>query len=492
MAVDLILVPPASVLVVTGPNTGGKTVALKTVGLLALMAQAGLHVPAAAGSRLPVFRSIFADIGDEQSIAANLSTFSWHITNIAAMDQALDLPSLVLLDEVGAGTDPVEGGALGMAIIDHLRQRGATVVATTHYDTLKTYASTTVGVSSAAFGFSPEFVPTYVLVYGSPGRSLALEIAARLGLAATIIDSARQYRSLRETQLAEHLAKVDQELHALEHERRLVAREREQLADLEARFRSREETLRAREEQARRRVETQLEDRLRDARREIDGVVDDVKRRAATLVSQAARRAAAEAAPLSTGETGAVRAEARAALDRVGDKAHAAWAGGTASAAPAADTRVSGGGPAPSPGDRVSVGPLKLEGVVRAIHGRDVEVDVRGKRLRATLDDLRVLTHGEAPRGGRVSVQVQTRESTVTDLNVIGCTVDEAVARADKFLDEALLAELRGVRLIHGHGTGQLRRALAAFLHDHPMVARYGAAPPEQGGSGVTVVELKE
>jgi DNA mismatch repair protein MutS2 len=486
--VDLVLLPPTSVLVITGPNTGGKTVALKTAGLLALMAQAGLHVPAAAGTRLPVFRTVFADIGDEQSIAANLSTFSWHVTNIAAMDEALELPGLVLLDEVGAGTDPVEGGALGMAIIDHLRKRGALVVATTHYDTLKTYASTTAGVSSAAFGFSPEFAPTYLLIYGSPGRSLALEIAARLGLPPDIIASARQYRSVRETQLAEHLAKVDQELRALEHERRLAAREREQLAESEARFRAREDNLRLREEQARRRVEVQLEDRLRDARREIDAVVEDVKRRAATLVSQAARRAS-EAAPIPTGQTGAVRAEARAALDRVGEKAQSDWAGGVAPAAATGAVPLAG---RPSPGDRVSVGPLKLEGVVKAIHGRDVEVDVRGKRLRASLDDLRVLAHGGAPSAGRVSVQVQTRESSATDLNVIGCTADEAVARADKFLDEALLAELRVVRLIHGHGTGQLRRTLAAFLREHPMVARFGAAPAEQGGSGVTVVELKE
>ncbi len=486
--VDLVLLPPTSVLVITGPNTGGKTVALKTAGLLALMAQAGLHVPAAAGTRLPVFRTVFADIGDEQSIAANLSTFSWHVTNIAAMDEALELPGLVLLDEVGAGTDPVEGGALGMAIIDHLRKRGALVVATTHYDTLKTYASTTAGVSSAAFGFSPEFAPTYLLIYGSPGRSLALEIAARLGLPPDIIASARQYRSVRETQLAEHLAKVDQELRALEHERRLAAREREQLAESEGRFRAREDNLRLREEQARRRVEVQLEDRLRDARREIDAVVEDVKRRAATLVSQAARRAS-EAAPIPTGQTGAVRAEARAALDRVGEKAQSDWAGGVAPAAATGAVPLAG---RPSPGDRVSVGPLKLEGVVKAIHGRDVEVDVRGKRLRASLDDLRVLAHGGAPSAGRVSVQVQTRESSATDLNVIGCTADEAVARADKFLDEALLAELRVVRLIHGHGTGQLRRTIAAFLREHPMVARFGAAPAEQGGSGVTVVELKE
>src|SRR6059036_2335899 len=172
VAVTIKVIPPATILLVTGPNTGGKTVALKTAGLLAMMAQAGLRIPAADGSRLPVFRSVFADIGDEQSIEASLSTFSGHITNIASMDRALVVPALVLLDEIGSGTDPIEGGALGVAIVDHFRQRGATVIATSHYDALKTYASTTAEVTGAAFGFDAEtFEPTYQLVYGSAGRS---------------------------------------------------------------------------------------------------------------------------------------------------------------------------------------------------------------------------------------------------------------------------------------------------------------------------------
>src|SRR5213075_444911 len=181
--VTIKIVPPATVLLVTGPNTGGKTVALKTAGLLAMMAQSGLRIPAADGSRLPVFRTVFADIGDEQSIEASLSTFSAHITNIASMDRNLAVPGLVLLDEIGSGTDPIEGGALGVAVVDHFRRRGATVVATSHYDALKTYASTMDGVASAAFGFDADtFAPTYQLLYGSPGRSIAIEIAARLGL----------------------------------------------------------------------------------------------------------------------------------------------------------------------------------------------------------------------------------------------------------------------------------------------------------------------
>ena len=230
--VDVLLIPPARALVITGPNTGGKTVALKTAGLLPMMAQAGLLIPAAEGTQVPVFRSVFADIGDEQSIAESLSTFSAHIANVVAMDTALDMPALVLLDEAGGGTDPNEGGALATAIIDHFRRRGAMVVATTHFDALKTYASTTEGVTSAGFGFNPEtFAPTYRLHYGSPGSSLALEIASRLGLPADIIQQARAQRTARETQLAEHLAKVERERQGLEHEQRLVARERQMVEE---------------------------------------------------------------------------------------------------------------------------------------------------------------------------------------------------------------------------------------------------------------------
>ncbi len=269
--VTIKIIPPATTLLVTGPNTGGKTVALKTAGLLALMAQAGLRIPAADGSRLPVFRSIFADIGDEQSIDASLSTFSAHITNIASMDRGLAVPALVLLDEVGSGTDPIEGGALGVAIVDHFRRRGATIMATSHYDALKTYASTTEGVASAAFGFDADtFAPTYQLIYGSPGRSLALEIAGRLGLNPSVVAAARQNLSAREAQLAEHLAKIDRDMRALEHEHRLAARERETLHDAEARMRQREDALRQREDTFRRRLNEELETQVRQARREID------------------------------------------------------------------------------------------------------------------------------------------------------------------------------------------------------------------------------
>ena len=289
VAVDITLIPPTRVLVITGPNTGGKTVALKTAALLALMAQCGLHVPAEAGSTLPVFRTIFADIGDEQSIDANLSTFSWHVTNIAAMDRALEMPALVLLDELGAGTDPVEGGALGMALVDHFKARGALVLATTHYDALKSYAATTPGVVAAAFNVNPEtFAPTYRLIYGSPGASLALDMAARLGLPASIVAAARGFRTTRESQVAEHLARVDQDLQALDRERREVAQKRLELASIENDLRARVDAVKEREQRAQRKADDALQQRLRDAKREIDRVVEDARAKAGALADAAA------------------------------------------------------------------------------------------------------------------------------------------------------------------------------------------------------------
>jgi DNA mismatch repair protein MutS2 len=445
-----------------------------------------------------VFRSLFADIGDEQSIDANLSTFSAHVTNIAAMDRSLAAPALVLLDEVGSGTDPIEGGALGVSVVDHFRRRGATVIATSHYDALKTYASTTEGVTSAAFGFDPDrFAPTYQLLYGSPGRSLALEIAARLGLNPAVVAAARENLTAREAQLAEHLAKIDRDMRALEHEQRLAARERETLKESEARMQQREDALRQREETFRRRLNEEVDAQIRQARKEIDEVIAGLKAKAAALAN----------APrlVSTGDTGGVRSDARAAVD---DIARRMLAGETAVAEPPAGAEAQSAQarvpPAPLPevavGERVIVGGLGLEAVVTAVHDGTAELDVRGKRMRASVRDLRVIGVAAAP--GRVSVKVQLADGgrdgsaegggLTGDLNVIGCTVDEAITRAERFLDESLLTDRRVVRFIHGYGTGQLKRALTGFLQQHPLVARFATAPPEQGGGGVTVVELKD
>jgi DNA mismatch repair protein MutS2 len=488
--VDILVIPPVSVVVITGPNTGGKTVALKTAGLLPLMAQAGLLIPAADGSQIPVFKCVFADIGDDQSIAANLSTFSSHIKNIVDMNAALELPALVLLDEAGAGTDPLEGGALAMAMIDHFRKRGAKVVATTHYDSLKTYAATTEGVMAAGFGFDPQtFAPTYRLNYGSPGSSLALEIATRLGMPAEIITQARAHRSERESQLADHLARVERDLQSLEHDRRLAARERQTLEETAAKLHAREHELRHREETFRKRLDERIEERLREAKREIDGVVEALKAKTDKLAFEAERRSARL---IPTGETGGARADARAAIDAIGERLRSSSSeSATAAASLPAQTRPA------AAGDRVIVGALGLEGVVKSVHDGSAEVDVRGKRLRARLADLRVVTTAAAaaaqPSRVRVNIDLQPRTSaSVSELNLIGNNVDEALTRLERFLDETLISETKTLRIVHGYGTGQLRRAVADFLKTHPLVESFGPAPENQGAGGATVVEMKE
>ncbi len=486
--VDIVMRPPDRALIVTGPNTGGKTVALKTAGLLVLMAQAGLHVPAAEGSVMPVFRSVFADIGDEQSIAANLSTFSGHLSNIVAMDRRLALPGLILLDEVGAGTDPVEGGALGCAVVEHFRARGAHVVATTHDDVLKSYGATTAGAAVAAFGFDPEtFAPTYRLIYGSAGRSLALEIAGRLGLAPEIIAAAADRRSAREAQLAEHLARIDTDRRKLDELREELAERDRSLAARDGEAARRESELEEREAAGRKRLEQSLGERLRSARGEIDAIVAGLRERVAALEREAAGRLDNRERALSTGDSGALRAEAQSALEEVARKMDVpAEKAPPAPAEPSPDVEV---------GAWVTVSTLGVDGAVRSLHGDDADVEVNGKRLRVPLAALRAASgRPKRPRrpDSRVAIHVEEPSGPLEELNVIGCRVEEALSRVEKHLDHALMSETRTVRFVHGHGTGQLRRSITRFLDTHPCVRRVSAAPPEDGGGAVTIAELKE
>jgi DNA mismatch repair protein MutS2 len=490
IASNLAIVPPASALVISGPNTGGKTVALKAFGLLALMAQAGLHVPADPGSRFTPFRTVFADIGDSQSIATSLSTFSAHMANLVAMEQALERPALVLLDEVGGGTDPAEGGALGAAVIDHFRRRGAVVVATTHDDALKSYAATTAGVLTAGFGFDPDtYAPTYRLLYGSPGRSLALEIAARLGLPTAVIADARTRRSSRESLLAAHLARVDDELAAIARERDALTASTGTLAEERTRLLEREARLAEREAVLKRRLDDRLNEKLRDARAEIDRIVGTLKQKADAMARQAEHHGPRKPG-LSTGDVGGLRAEARAAVSAVGQ----ALASADPAAAPAAELTEP-----PMVGDRVFVVSLNAHGLVRNVSDRHVDVEVRGLRLRTRLADLRASDAGTDDRttgrreSGRVRVDTAPREGTPTrDLVVVGATVDDAIARAEKFLDDALLADERRVRIVHGHGTGRLREGLTQHFRQHPLVASVSAAPEREGGHGAMILELKD
>jgi DNA mismatch repair protein MutS2 len=490
VASDLRLTGPTRALVISGPNTGGKTVALKAFGLLSVMAQSGLLIPVEPGSRFTPFRSVFADIGDDQSIAASLSTFSGHIASIVAMERALELPALVLLDEIGGGTDPVEGGALGAAIVDHFRQRGALVVATTHDDTLKSYAATTPGVATAGFGFNPDtYAPTYRLLYGAPGRSLALEIADRLGMPSTVIADARARRTGRESQLAAHLARMDDEMAALEREREAASAERAAVAADRQRLLERETRLTEREAVLKRRLDQRVHDQVREARAEVDRIVSQLKQRADSLADRATRLVPGRSG-ISTGDLGALRTEARAALSAIDD----------AVATPDVPLEQDEGfSEPPSPGQSVFVVPFGAQGVVRAISsgGNRIEVEVNGKRMQVPLAGLR--RRDTRPAGpdrssgpARTRVQTPAPNPQATELLLIGSTVDQALDRAAKFLDDALVADARRLRVVHGHGTGKLRDALRTFFREHPLVASVAPAPDNEGGNGATVVELRD
>ena len=479
--VDVFLDPPNRVLLITGPNTGGKTVALKTAGLFALMAQSGLHLPATS-ARLPVFRSVFADIGDEQSIEASLSTFSSHITNLVAMDRELQQPAMVLLDEVGTGTDPNEGGALATAIVQHFRQRGALVIATTHFDAVKTWGIGTEGVTVAAFAFDPQnFAPTYKLLYGAPGRSLAIEMAQRLGMPQSVIAAARGYLSDDQKRLQAHLSRLDAQARALEAERTKLERDKRAFNETNAELTRREKALAEREEVFKKRLNERLDERLRQARRDIDAVVEQLKEKSEALAERASLRAA-----LNTGETGSVRSAARAEIDRIVEDLRHPVSGQES-------VRRGGSSDPPEVGSRVTVGGLGLEGVVIAIDGNRAEIDVRGKRIQAKTKELKVIAGPSGTQAKvRVNVDLKPREGMLSELNVIGLTVDQAIDRVSRFLDDTLVTDLQEVRIVHGHGTGQLRKGLHGFLKTHPQVSKYYSAPENQGGGGATIVELKD
>ena len=377
--------------------------------------------------------------------------------------------------------------------MEHFRQRGALVIATTHFDSVKTWGIGTDGIAVAAFAFDPQsFAPTYRLLYGAPGRSLAIEMAQRLGMPHSVIAAARGYLSDDQKRLQAHLSRLDAQARTLEAERLKLDRDKRAFNEANASLTTRERTLAEREEVFKKRLNERLDERLRQARRDIDEVIDRLKEKSEAIAEKASLRAA-----INTGETGLARAEARGELDRiVEDLRHPA--SGASKDAPLHGDRRGGSLDPPGVGDKVSIGGLGLEGVVLSIDGNRAEIDVRGKRIQAKVKELRVI----APAGGskdpplqarvRVNVDLKPREGMLSELNVIGCTVDEAIDRVSRFLDDTLVTDLHEVRIVHGHGTGQLRKGLHAFLKTHPLVQKYHSAPENQGGGGATIVELKD
>ena len=456
------------VLVITGPNTGGKTVSLKTVGLLAVMAQAGLQVPAADGARLSVFDGVFADIGDEQSIEQSLSTFSGHMTNIIAVLEQAGERSLVLLDELGAGTDPAEGAALAGAILETLRARDVATVASTHYTELKSYAYATEGVANASVEFDVDSLrPTYELTIGLPGRSNALAIATRLGLPAHIVDRAREGLAVSEIEMEDLLAEIREA-------RRSSTAER--VAATEQRVRA--EAWAARLEKALREIEEERAELLNTARRQAEGELEAARRAIRRLLQRAER----------TGGSREALAEARGALDaKVEELADIV--------AEREQAEVVAPPPEPellAPGARVRVRSLSAEGEVLELDERKEEVLVQlgALRMRVDLEDLEWIAAPATARPVESSGrhQVDTGAASPVELDLRGMRVEEALGRVDEQLDRALLIGSPFIRIVHGHGTGALKKAIREALRRHPSVTRHRAGERGEGGDGATVV----
>jgi len=477
--IDVELDPQTFALVITGPNTGGKTVTLKTVGLLALMAQAGLHIPAHSGSEISIFHDIYADICDEQSIEQSLSTFSGHITNIIRILEHADSHSLVLLDELGAGTDPQEGAALARALLSHILERRITILVTTHHPELKTYAHATPGVVNASVEFDLETLqPTYHLTIGLPGRSNALAIAQRLGMPDAIIEAGRSELhpdELRSESLLDEIHRQRDLSRQARHHADKARHEAEALrAELSGRLEKIEDERRSILEQAHQEAEAQLselEEELRQTRhllarsRQPVESLREVEDRLETL--QEAYDHPVERLPVTLGPGGS---PASSRLPRLGDK--------------------------------VRLRTLGTYGIVTALGEEEVEVQVGVLRVRARLADLE--TAGESPEASSPAKQAAGSPSKVgtkkqselfapspgVELDLRGQRAEDALDALDRYLDAAYLAGLPFVRIIHGKGTGKLRQAVREALSSHPHVKSWEAGGDKEGGEGVTVAKL--
>ena len=462
--IDVPLERSGRVLVITGPNAGGKTVALKTVGLLVLMAQAGLHIPASPDSSWPVFRGVYADIGDEQSIARDLSTFSAHVSRLTAILAAADGSSLVLIDEIGAGTDPGEGAALGNAILEALAGRGSHVVATTHLDGIKAFVANHPAMVNAAVEFDLDRMrPVYKLHIGFPGRSFAIDVACRLGIPPSIVQRAREFVGDSGAGVA---ALLDQ-LHVLESQRA------EQAA---AATRERAEAVRAREE---------AENIVRDLRVKAASLRARTGQVVAEIAAEARRRVEAVVADLKRGR--AVQ-EARHAVGQLADLPEAVLAEFPAPPPGAEDTPLE----RIEPGQQVRIRHLGQVGtVVSEVSAQGlVEVQLPVGKARVPVTALSGAGPAIPRREAPISWTAGAGESLTAEINVIGCTVEEATQRVARYLDDAMLGGLSRVRIIHGKGTGRLRRGIAELLQAHPLVAGFQIASFDEGGTGATVVDL--
>ena len=474
-----------TVMVVSGPNTGGKTVALKTVGLAALSAQSGIPV-AADRAELPLFDRVLADIGDEQSITADLSTFSAHMLNLKSMLETATARSLILVDEMGTGTAPEEGAALAVALLEEFRTLRALTLATTHHDRLKAYASTTPGIVNAAMEFDEENLrPTYRLLVGVPGTSSGIEIARRLGLPSQVVDRARATLSPESREARDLIAYLHRSRDEIND---LQRQAREELAQLEAERRSLQTEWADRQKK---RI-TELEKNFQETQKRLES---EVTRLTAEIHDRILR---AQLEKQSSKKFGKLASDARAEADAAVVETLAASQPDLGVSAmippkPVAPEQLSAG-------QRVVVKGIKQPVVFRRHDGRMAEVEAGPMRMKVALADIvgvdadvkpaKVAATAALTRG--VTVHAQPSDEPMADeINVIGNTVEEATGRVDKFLDEAALAGKPSVRIIHGYGTGALKRGLAEFLSTHPLVEKIAHEKPERGGDAITIAELK-
>ncbi|HEX6270464.1 MAG TPA: endonuclease MutS2 [Anaerolineales bacterium] len=461
--------PGTRAIIITGPNTGGKTVSLKTVGLLALMAQSGLHIPAQSGSELPCFQAVYADIGDEQSIEQSLSTFSGHITNIIRILKQIDHRSLVIFDELGAGTDPQEGAALARAILNHLLESGCTTLVATHYPELKTFAHSTEGVVNASLEFDIQTLrPTYHLTIGLPGRSNALLIAQRLGLPQPIIESAKG-------EIHPDELRADKLLDDIRKERNRTSRERQKLERARDRLESQTKDLEKRLE----RIEDERREVLAKARAEGELEVAVFKKNIESLKSQLKKaKQPLEALKAIEEKVEVIAEKIEAPVERRSDQP---------SAISSQSLRL---------GERVTVSTLNADGVITALGESDAEIQIGSLRVRARIVDLQRKSQAEESPKEKLQAVGTQRSSVVgarspgIELNLRGKLVEDGLEELDRYLERAFSAGLLFVRIVHGKGTGKLREAVRNALKESPYVASFEEPKDNEGGAGVTVAKM--
>ncbi|MBS4025007.1 MAG: endonuclease MutS2 [Clostridia bacterium] len=459
-------------LVITGPNTGGKTVTLKTVGLFVLMAQAGLHLPCDEGSSMGLFEQVFVDIGDEQSIEQSLSTFSSHMTNIVDITENLTAKSIVLLDELGAGTDPTEGAALAMAILDYLRRHGARTIATTHYSELKAYAYAHQEVENASVEFdSVTLSPTYKLLIGVPGRSNAFEISSRLGLRAEVIGKAKEFLTQEEVKVANLIKNLEQNQLIIQQERKEAELLRQEALHQLELAGKKEELIKNREQQI-----------LQEANEEAIRILAETKRTANELIKEIR-----EAKNTAAVQQERLAMQAREKLTKEQDK-RVTIRGDLAREMPVESLKNV------KPGDKVYLPKFNQKGEVLSAPSTGGEVQVQAGIIKLTVkvSDLRLLKEEKEDKGQVIhgSLAKRKAEHISPEIDIRGYLVDEALHELEKYLDDALLTGLPWVRIIHGKGTGALRQAIQEFLRQLPYVRKYRLGGHEEGGTGVTVIEF--